>query len=81
MMADSQEEALLAALDELYQESTAKLPQFSARQIAERANIDPAGAVKSLFNLKETTGLNFYRAGGGDPDHSFVICPFKDDAG
>ena len=75
----AQIEAVLVAAQELCAEAGGLANQIRAREVAERADLDPYLTVDILQELYEGSRLNFRRSGGGDPDHSLVICPLKED--
>ena len=75
---------VLNAARELYAEAAAAhvlVPQIPAAEVATRAGVDPHVTVKILFELRQQgllAPLTFYRAGGGNPDSSFVHGPPTD---
>jgi len=72
-------EAVLAAAQALCAEEAGLTPQVLASEIAQRAGVDPDRTVAILLELGEAKMVRFHRSGGGDPDHSFVICSPKNE--
>lgn len=71
---DDATDAILAAVTNLCSEvGTAR--RIRASEIAEAAGTDPSETVWILQALKGAGRVDFYRSGGGDPEHSSLGCP------